>query len=64
MTPGNLISVNDPTGLVTITQIRPIRVNFTLAERDLAALRKAFTTKPPAAVRVYSPGASEALAVG
>lgn len=64
VTPGNLISVNDPTGLVTITQIRPIRVNFTLAERDLAELRKAFTTKPPAAVRVYSPGASEALELG
>ena len=30
-----------PTGLVTITQIQPIRVGFTLAERDLAALRKA-----------------------
>ena len=64
VTPGNLVSVNDPTGLVTITQVRPIRIAFTLPERDLAALRKAYITKPAAVVRVYAPGASEALATG
>jgi membrane fusion protein, multidrug efflux system len=64
VSPGNLVSVNDPTGLVTITQVRPIRVAFTLPERDLAALRKAYITKPAAVVRVFSPGASEALATG
>jgi multidrug efflux system membrane fusion protein len=64
VTPGNLVSVNDPNGLVTITQIRPIRANFTLAERDLAALRKASLAKTPAAVRAYVPGASEVLATG
>jgi multidrug efflux system membrane fusion protein len=64
VSPGNLVSVNDPTGLVTITQVRPIRVAFTLPERDLAALRKAYITKPPAVVRVFAPGASEALATG
>jgi multidrug efflux system membrane fusion protein len=64
VTPGNLVSVNDDTGLVTITQIRPIRVTFTLAERDLAALRKAYITKPPAAVRVYTAGTKEALGTG
>jgi multidrug efflux system membrane fusion protein len=64
VTPGNLVSVNDPTGLVTITQVRPIRVAFTLPERDLSALRKAYITKPPAVVRVFSPGASEPIATG
>jgi multidrug efflux system membrane fusion protein len=64
VTPGNLVSVNDPSGLVTITQVRPIRIAFTLPERDLAMLRKAYITKPPAVVRVFSPGASEALATG
>ncbi|MDB5552573.1 MAG: family efflux transporter subunit [Rhizobium sp.] len=64
VTPGNLVSVNDDTGLVTITQVRPIRVAFTLAERDLAALRKAYITKPAAAVRVYTAGTKEALATG
>jgi len=56
--------VNDPTGLVTITQVRPIRVSFTLPEHDLRALRHAYITKPPAVVRVFEPGASEALATG
>ena len=64
MTPGNLVGVNDPAGLVTITQIQPIRVGFTLAERDLAALRKASAASSPAAVRVYAPGTDEALATG
>jgi multidrug efflux system membrane fusion protein len=35
-----------------------------LAERDLQALRKAYVAELPAVVRVYSPGASEALATG
>ena len=64
VTPGNLVSVNDPTGLVTITQVRPIRISFTLPERDLAALRKAYISKPPAVVRVFEPGADKALATG
>jgi multidrug efflux system membrane fusion protein len=64
VTPGNLVSVNDPSGLVTITQIRPIRVGFTLAERDLAALRKVSVAKEPATVRVYTPGEAEPLATG
>jgi membrane fusion protein, multidrug efflux system len=64
VTPGNLVSVNDSTGLLTITQIAPIRVAFTLPERDFAALRKALGQSVPAAVRVYVPGANEALATG
>ena len=64
VTPGNLISVNDSTGLLTITQIAPIRVAFTLAERDFALLRNALSKSVPAAVRVYVPAANEALATG
>jgi multidrug efflux system membrane fusion protein len=64
VTPGNLVSPNDTGGLVTLTQMQPLRVSFTLPERDLAALRAAATRKPPAAVRVYSPGDPEPLAVG
>jgi len=33
--PGNLIHATDTTGLVTITQLRPITVIFTLPEQDL-----------------------------
>jgi membrane fusion protein, multidrug efflux system len=64
VTPGNLVGVNDTAGLVTITQIKPIRAGFTLAERDLAALRKAFARSPPAEVRVYAPGEDKLLATG
>ena len=64
VTPGNLVGVNDAAGLVTITQIQPIRVGFTLAERDLAALRKASAAASPAVVRVYAPGSNTALQIG
>ena len=64
VTPGNLVSVNDATGLLTITQIRPIRASFTLAERDLGPLRKAFIGDAKTAVRVFTPGESEPLATG
>ncbi len=64
VTPGNLVSSSDTQGLVTITQIRPIRVSFTLPERDLAALRAAARSKQPPAVRVYAAGNSKPLATG
>jgi multidrug efflux system membrane fusion protein len=62
--PGNLVSANDPAGLVTLTQMQPLRASFTLPERDLAALRAAAARTPPAAVRVYAPGETEALSTG
>lgn len=62
--PGNLVSANDTAGLVTLTQMQPLRVSFTLPERDLAALRQAALRKPPATVRVYSSGDAEPLSSG
>lgn len=64
VTPGNLVGINDPTGLVTITQIQPIRVGFTLPERDLAILRRAYTTPSPSGVRVYRPGSETPIEAG
>ena len=64
VTPGNLVSASDAEGLVTITQIRPIRVSFTLPERDLPALRAGARRTPPPTVRVYSAGSTEPLASG
>ena len=61
--PGNLVAVNDATGLLTITQMQPLRAAFTLPERDLALLRAASARKPPAVVRVYA-GEPEPLATG
>jgi multidrug efflux system membrane fusion protein len=64
VTPGNLVSANDTNGLVTLTQMLPLRVNFTLPERDLTALRRAADRKTPTAVRVYAAGTDTALATG
>jgi multidrug efflux system membrane fusion protein len=64
VTPGNLVTANDATGLLTITQVQPIRVAFTLAERDLSDLRRAALRKPPATVRVYEPGSNTPLSNG
>lgn len=38
---GNLVNANDSTGLVTITQTRPIAVVFTIPENQLIAVRRA-----------------------
>jgi multidrug efflux system membrane fusion protein len=62
--PGNLVSPNDTAGLVTLTQMQPLRVTFTLPERDLAALRAAALHNPPASVRVYAPSNPDPLATG
>jgi multidrug efflux system membrane fusion protein len=62
--PGNLVSASDTAGLVTLTQMQPLRVSFTLPERDLAALREAAQRTPPATVRVYTSGEPEPLSSG
>lgn len=64
VTPGNLVGENDATALVTITQMKPIRVTFTLPDRDLDQLRQALLGDPPAVVRVFTKGTAEARAEG
>jgi len=65
VTPGNLIRSNDSgDGLVTITQMQPLRASFTLPERDLDLLRAALARKEPAPVRVYAGASDETLATG
>ncbi|HJT13976.1 MAG TPA: efflux RND transporter periplasmic adaptor subunit [Dongiaceae bacterium] len=64
VTPGNLVSENGDVALVTITQMQPIRVSFTLPDRDLDALRTALAQYPPAAVRVFTKGEAVARAEG
>jgi multidrug efflux system membrane fusion protein len=56
VTPGNLVSENGDVALVTITQMQPIRVSFTLPDRDIDALRTALAEYPPATVRVFVKG--------
>lgn len=64
VTAGNLVSASATAGLVTITQITPIRVSFTLPERDLADLRAAADRPAKAAVRVYHSGETTPRATG
>lgn len=41
---GNLVNANDSTGLVSITQVHPIAVTFTVPEHQLIDLRNAWRT--------------------
>jgi multidrug efflux system membrane fusion protein len=43
---GNVIRAGDPAGLVTLAQVRPIAVLFTLPQRDLAAAKDALAAGP------------------
>lgn len=42
--PGNLVHANDASGIVSITQVRPISVTFTLPEQDLPRVVAAMAT--------------------
>jgi multidrug efflux system membrane fusion protein len=65
VTAGNLVRGNDTgEGLVTITQMQPLRASFTLPERDLYLLRTALSRNEPAPVRVYSGGSEDPLTTG
>ncbi len=44
--PGNIIHTTDTNGLVTITQLQPISVIFTLPQQSLAAIRTAMQNGP------------------
>lgn len=64
VTPGNLVAENGDVALVTITQMQPIRLSFTLPDRDIDALRTALAQYPPATVRVFTKGETVARATG
>lgn len=58
--PGNLIEANSATGIVTITQMKPIAVVFTLPQNDLAKVRQA-ASKQPLSVLAVAEGAGHVL---
>ncbi len=61
---GNLVRTSDTTGgLLTITRMAPLRVSFTLAESDLAAVRAAVANNP-ATVQIKLPGSDATVATG
>jgi multidrug efflux system membrane fusion protein len=68
ITKGNLVSTGNSNSnsqpLVTITQMDPLEVTFSLPETDLPLLRKALTSAEPAKVRLYRDGDKTPLATG
>jgi membrane fusion protein, multidrug efflux system len=50
---GNLVHASDPTGLVTIAQVKPIFVSFTVPQDNLAAVRQE-QAKVPLVVKAYA----------
>ena len=61
---GNLMSSSDTEGLVTITQMRPITVEFTVAEPDVPALRRAVNSGETLAVQALDRSEQQVLATG
>ncbi len=68
VTPGNLVSANSSnsgnTGLLTITQMKPLRVSFAMPESELPTLQAALHATPPAVVRARIPQSPDQPAEG
>jgi multidrug efflux system membrane fusion protein len=54
--PGNIVHANDPTGIVTITQISPISVVFTAPEGQLPNISEALKSRPVQVAALTSDG--------
>ncbi|MFC3125965.1 efflux RND transporter periplasmic adaptor subunit [Pseudoroseomonas globiformis] len=55
---GNLVSAGDTTGIVTITQMRPIAVSFTVPQGELSRLMRAMAAGPVPVETVPASGGS------
>jgi membrane fusion protein, multidrug efflux system len=55
---GNIVHAADATGMVTITQLHPISVVFTLPQQSLAAVANAMRGGDPPTVLAYAQGAA------
>ena len=61
---GNQVHASDPNGLIVITQLQPISVNFTIAEDNLPQVLNAMKADPKLALEAYSRDRSTKLATG
>ncbi|WP_449256537.1 efflux RND transporter periplasmic adaptor subunit [Bosea sp. (in: a-proteobacteria)] len=68
VTPGNLVSANSSnsgnTGLLTITQMKPLRVSFAMPESELPTLQAALHSADSAVVRARVPQSPDQPAEG
>ncbi len=62
--PGNLVRAGDANGLVTITQVRPIGVTFSLPEKDLGPVLARYREGKPMTVHALDRDQREVLATG
>lgn len=62
--PGNLVRASDATGLVTVTQLDPISVVFTLPQDDLERLQRAMQREAPPPVEAWSRDGATLLGSG
>jgi membrane fusion protein, multidrug efflux system len=62
--PGNIVRASDQNGLVTITQLQPITVVYTLPQDDLPAVMKRMQTGAKLPVEVYDREQKTKLATG
>jgi multidrug efflux system membrane fusion protein len=62
--PGNIIHATDATGLVVITQLQPIAVDFSIPEDDLPELETAMKADPQLPVMAYDRDFKRLLASG
>jgi multidrug efflux system membrane fusion protein len=61
---GNLVRASDAGGIVTITQMKPISVLFTIPETDLPAVRAATREQPSLPVEAWGRDERTRLATG
>ncbi len=61
---GNLVRTGDAAGIVTITQMQPISVLFTIPETDLPAVRAAIAPDPALPVEAWGRDETTRLATG
>ncbi|HIQ52189.1 MAG TPA: efflux RND transporter periplasmic adaptor subunit [Pseudomonas pachastrellae] len=61
---GNLVTGSEAEGIVSITQMQPIAVNFTVPEVDVPALRSAFRGEEPLKVEVLDRNDQQVIATG
>jgi multidrug efflux system membrane fusion protein len=67
VTPGNLVNAsgnNSGTGLLTITQMKPLRVSFAMPESELPTLQGALAAAKPVPVTARVPNAARTAAEG
>jgi multidrug efflux system membrane fusion protein len=62
--PGNIVHASDPNGMITITQLQPISVLFTIPEDDLPSVTQKLRAGVQLPVEAYNRDNSQKLAAG